>query len=139
MQGVGYEDQDGTGPSSGRRGTGGPQQVVGTSYRKVDARLPENGNSNSHGAGPVHLIIKMMKWVRTSRLSITLSLSGGPSVHGRRSTGAMLVSIRNKSISLSLSLSLSRARARSLSLSLSFARLDAVAQHPQICNLMHVR
>ena len=28
------------------------------------------GNSNSHGARPVHLIITMMKWIRTSRLSI---------------------------------------------------------------------
>jgi len=28
------------------------------------------GNSNSHGARPVHLIITMIKWIRTSRLSI---------------------------------------------------------------------
>ena len=38
--------------------------------RKVDIRLPGKGNSNSHGARPVHLIISMMKWIRTSRLSI---------------------------------------------------------------------
>ena len=38
--------------------------------RKVDVRLPGKGNSNSHGARPVHLIITMMKWIRTSRLSI---------------------------------------------------------------------
>ena len=37
--------------------------------RKVDIRLPGKGNSNSHGARPVHLIITMMKWIRTSRLS----------------------------------------------------------------------
>ena len=38
--------------------------------RKVDVRLPGKGNSNSHGARPVHLIITMIKWIRTSRLSI---------------------------------------------------------------------
>jgi len=44
--------------------------------RKVDVRLPGKGKSNSHGARPVHLIITMIKWVRTSRLSIKNSLSG---------------------------------------------------------------
>ena len=43
--------------------------------RKVDVRLPGKGNSNSHGARPVHLIITMMKWIRTSRLSTKNSLS----------------------------------------------------------------
>ena len=43
--------------------------------RKVDVRLPGNGNSNSHGARPVHLIITMINWIRTSRLSIKISLS----------------------------------------------------------------
>jgi len=38
--------------------------------RKVDGRLPEKKNSNSHGARPVHLIIMMIQWIRTSRLSI---------------------------------------------------------------------
>jgi len=32
-----------------------------------DVRLPGKGNSNSHGARPVHLIITMIKWFRTSR------------------------------------------------------------------------
>ena len=32
-------------------------------------------HSNSHGARPVHLIITMIKWIRTSRLSIKNSLS----------------------------------------------------------------
>ena len=32
--------------------------------RKADVRLPGKGNSNSHGAGPVHLIITMIKWIR---------------------------------------------------------------------------
>jgi len=43
--------------------------------RKVDVRLPGKGNSNSHGTGPVHLITTMIKWIRTSRLSIKNSLS----------------------------------------------------------------
>ena len=43
--------------------------------RKVDAKLPAKGNSNSHGARPVHLIITIIKWFRTSRLTIkSLSL-----------------------------------------------------------------
>ena len=46
-----------------------------TGARKVDVRLHGKGNSNSHGARPVHLIIKMIKWIRTSRLSIKNSLS----------------------------------------------------------------
>ena len=53
-------------------------------HKKVDIRLPGKGNSNSHGARPVHLIITMIKWIRTSRLSIKNSLSprkGGVSVY----------------------------------------------------------
>ena len=41
--------------------------------RKVDARLPGKGNSNSHDARPVHLIITMMRWILTSRLKINNS------------------------------------------------------------------
>ena len=44
--------------------------------RKVDVRLPGKGNLNSHGARPVHLIITMIKRIRTSRLSKKKSLSG---------------------------------------------------------------
>ena len=36
--------------------------------RKVAVRLPEKGKSDSHDARPVHLIITMIKWIRTSRL-----------------------------------------------------------------------
>ena len=47
-------------------------------HRRVDVRLPGKGDSNSHGARPVHLVITIMKWIRTSRLakknSLTLSL-----------------------------------------------------------------
>ena len=46
-----------------------------TLVRKVDVRLPGKGNSNAHGARPVHQIIWMVKWIRTSRMAIrTLSL-----------------------------------------------------------------
>ena len=47
-------------------------------HRKVDARLPEQGNSDSDGARPVHLIISMIKWIWTSRLSIKSSLPAVP-------------------------------------------------------------
>ena len=50
--------------------------------RKVDVRLPGKGNSNSHGARPVHLIITMIKWIRTSRFSIKNSLSAAAWAYG---------------------------------------------------------
>ena len=46
--------------------------------RKVDVRLPGKGNSNPHGARPVHLLITVIKWIRTSRLSMKNSLSTAP-------------------------------------------------------------
>ena len=52
---------------------------VAPESRKVDVRLPGKVNSNSHGARPVHLIITMIKWIRTGRLSIKTSLSLCPS------------------------------------------------------------
>jgi hypothetical protein len=47
-------------------------------YMKVDIKLLEKGNSNSHGARPVHQIMSVIKWLRTSRLSIKnfISVSG---------------------------------------------------------------
>ena len=39
----------------------------------LDVRLPGRGNSNSHAARPVHLIITMIRW-KTIRLSIKNSL-----------------------------------------------------------------
>ena len=42
--------------------------------RKADVRLPGKGNSKSHGARPVPLIITMIKWIRTSTLSTKNSL-----------------------------------------------------------------
>ena len=35
----------------------------------------KKGNSDSHGARPVHLIISTIKWIRTSRLSVNNSFS----------------------------------------------------------------
>ena len=55
---------------------------------KVDERLPGKGNSNSHGARPVHLIITMMKWVRTSSLPTKHFLPNAPHVE------AFLVRVR---------------------------------------------
>ena len=49
-------------------------QVFLSLPRKVDIRLPGKVNSNSHGARPVHPIITMIKWIRTSRLSMKNSL-----------------------------------------------------------------
>ena len=43
--------------------------------REVDIRLPGKGNSNFHGARPVHQIILIITWIRTRRLSIKKSLS----------------------------------------------------------------
>ena len=56
---------------TGGRGTLNP-------FRQVDRRLPGKRNSHFHGARPVlsnHL--SMMKWIRTSRLSIKNSLCTG--------------------------------------------------------------
>ena len=41
---------------------------------EVDVRLPGKGNSNVCGARPVHLIITMIKQIRTSKLSMKNSL-----------------------------------------------------------------
>ena len=60
--------------SSGDHGYG--RQARGYNM-KVGIRLPGKGNSNAHGARPVHQIISMIKWIRTSRLSIKNSLSRG--------------------------------------------------------------
>ena len=48
------------------------------SSSKEHTRLPGKGNSNSHGARPVHLITTMIKWIWASRLSIKNSLSPHP-------------------------------------------------------------
>ena len=57
--------------------------------RKVDVRLPGKGNSNSHGARPVHLTITMIKWIRASRLSIKNSLYRLPPPHLREASNRL--------------------------------------------------
>ena len=52
--------------------------------RKVDSRLPGKGNANFHGARPFRLIIKMIKWIRTKRLSMKNSLSGPNGVSSKQ-------------------------------------------------------
>ena len=54
-------------------------------FSKVDISLPGKGNSNSHGARPVHQIITLIKWIWTSSSSIknSLSAAGGVQVCSR--------------------------------------------------------
>ena len=61
-----------------------------TGDMKVDIRLPGKANLKIHGARPVHQIIPMMKWIRTSRLSIKESRSLGQvaSLEGAAAEGA---------------------------------------------------
>ena len=62
-------------PGSHRSSSGPSQPALDTcTHTKVDVRLPGKENSNSHGARPIHLIITMIKWIRTSRSSKKLSL-----------------------------------------------------------------
>jgi len=49
--------------------------MCGVVQHSRQQHLREEGNSHSYGARPVHLIIKMIKWIRTSRLSIQNPLS----------------------------------------------------------------
>ena len=45
---------------------------------RIQVQNQEPETPNSHGARPVHLIITMIKWFRTSRLSIKHSLPLSP-------------------------------------------------------------
>ena len=47
----------------------------GTGPGDEGVTLSGRGNSNSHGARPVHLITTMIKWIRTGRLSMKNFLS----------------------------------------------------------------
>ena len=52
------------------------KNIEGLKCRRYQlVRLPVKDDSNSHGARPVHQIISMIKWIRTSKLSIHDSLS----------------------------------------------------------------
>ena len=57
--------------------------ILSGEVRKVDTRLPGKGNSNSRGARPVYQNHSMIKWTRTRRLSIKISLSGEGGGGGR--------------------------------------------------------
>ena len=46
----------------------------GQDIRQVNVRLPGREYSNSIGARPVHQIISMIKWIRTSMMPIKNSL-----------------------------------------------------------------
>jgi hypothetical protein len=59
--------------------------------RKVDVRLPGKGNSNSHAARPVQLIITMKKLTRTSRLSMRIFFSPGRDVTELLTYGVFLL------------------------------------------------
>ena len=78
-----------------RAGPGSPPPTLATPSMpppvvwRVDVRLPGKENSNSHGARPVHQINSMIKWSRTSKLSIKNSLS--PPVVGIDVRGCELV------------------------------------------------
>ena len=56
------------------RGTPVQTRIAGGKEGAVCFYL-ENGNSNSYGARPVHLITSMIKWIRISSSSMTNSLS----------------------------------------------------------------
>ena len=47
-----------------------PSRTNPPDVRKLGVRLPGKGSSNSYGARPVHLIIPMIKWIRTNGSSI---------------------------------------------------------------------
>ena len=69
----------GDGALSYERGTPVPfvcgDQQLGRATRKVDVRLPGKENSHSHGAKPVHLIIRVIvdsdQWVVNQELSLS--------------------------------------------------------------------
>ena len=99
---------------------------------------------NSHGARPVHLIITMIEWIRTSRLSIKNSLfqavrpepktkkglNDGPKTpeaikpEGDVAQDRMTVHT-NKGLSISLSLTHTQTHTHTLSLSLSHTQTHA--------------
>ena len=61
------------GQTAPRTGRGCPHKgpyVERVRFRKVDVRLSGKGNSTSHIARPVHLIITLIEWIRTRRLSM---------------------------------------------------------------------
>ena len=103
-------------------------QVVPASPGGGNGTIANKGHSNSHGARPVHLIITMIKWIRTSRLPRKNSLSGWqlqlPWANWAPGSGLNGVGIRgcSRSVGTILMFSPSLSRCLSLSLSLSLSR-----------------
>ena len=65
--------------AGGREDDGRGRAVLPVPRQQLRAERRQHlckGISNFHGARPVHLIITMMKWIQTSRLSIKNSLWG---------------------------------------------------------------
>jgi len=62
----------------------------------LDQVVPGKGNSNTHGKRPVHLIITIEKWLRTSRLSIKDSLSACVGLSHNLSTIRRLAQTRRR-------------------------------------------
>ena len=62
----------------------------------MDVRLRRKVNSNSHDARLVHPIITMIRWIRTSRLSMNNSLSrvGAEAMTSMGVSGARKVDVR---------------------------------------------
>ena len=61
-------------------GVGGTLVALGPRFAARENRVRKFkgfGNLNSHGARPVHQIISIMQWIRTSGLSIKNPLSSG--------------------------------------------------------------
>ena len=104
---------------------------------KKKKKLPGKVNPNPHGARPVHLMITMIKWTRTSRLSIQNSLSDPPPHHPSR---AGTRSRRRKREGLSsrkpqpppkLTLTLTRSHAHTLTRSGGGHDLESETRHPK--------
>ena len=82
---------------------------------KVDVRLPGEGNSNTHGARPVQLIITTIKRILTSRLSKKNSLFVVLTTNG---------TVRQREVSLGM-----QPRVKSLQSSYTGCRVTPVMQH----------
>jgi len=84
--------------------------VAGSTCRKVDVRLPGKGDSTPHDARPVHLIITMIKWIRTfqSQMVFSKGKSGTmPSMALRAKASNFLFDASCQSVSRSVSQSVS--------------------------------
>jgi len=65
----------------------GSATTKGNGWHCCEVALPGKGDSNSHGAGPFHPTISMIKWIRIRRLSIKNSLSRPPTQRAHMGEG----------------------------------------------------